>query len=560
MRLFGFEINRQQEKDKDQVLSFAEPMNDDGALTIGTALGGSYGMYLDIEGSAKTEAQLVTTYRQMTLNPEIQQAIDEVINEAISVNTFDKVVNIILDETKVSVKLKEKIVEEFDNILTLLDFSNNAYDIFSKFYVDGRLNYHVIIDPKDLKRGILELRYLDPRKIRLIREMNNKETQVQGINANFKKIKNEYYMYSDNGFGASSTSYYSNSINGLRISKDSVVRVTSGLLSENNSVVYSYLHRAIKSLNQLRMLEDATVIYTMTRAPERRVFYVDVGNLPKAKAEQYLHDMMARHKNKVIYDPVSGEIRDDRKMMTMTEDYWFPRREGNRSTEVTTLQGGASLLTNENIMYFQNKLYKSLNVPIGRLQPETMYSFGRSSEITREELKFNKFIRRIRTKFSTLFDKCLERQLILKGIISPEEWKEIQNLIKYEFVQDSYFEELKEAEILNEKVNTLRNIEDLIGKYYSRQWVIKNVLHMSDDETRTMLRQIDAERAAGIYNDTIPGQTDETGQPVQDAPEYSMLDLLDQEEKEQEKMNKKDAPETSQQRSERIKESFNRYK
>jgi hypothetical protein len=548
MRLFGFEIIRAEEKDKDQSLSFAEPINDDGALTIGTALGGAYGMYLDIEGSAKTEAQLVTTYRQMTLNPEIQQAVDEIVNEAISVNTHEKVVEIVLDETKLPARLKDKITEEFENILTLLDFSNNGYDIFSKFYVDGRLNYHVIIDTKQPKRGILELRYLDPRKIRLIREMNNKEKQVQGMNANFKRIKNEYYMYSDNGFGAQTASNYSNSITGLRISKDSVVRVTSGILSENNSVVYSYLHRAIKSLNQLRMLEDATVIYTMTRAPERRVFYVDVGNLPKAKAEQYLHDMMARHKNKVIYDPTSGEIRDDRKMMTMTEDYWFPRREGNRSTEVTTLQGGASLLTNDNIMYFQNKLYNALNVPIGRLRPESMYSLGRASEITREELKFSKFVRRIRTKFSNLFDKCLERQLILKGIITPDEWKEIQNYIKYDFMQDSYFEELKEAEILNEKITTLRNIEDLIGKYYSRQWVLKNVLHMNDDDTRTMLRQIDAERAIGIYGMEVGPD----GQPVEGGKELGLIDLLDQEDAAQAAEREKPAPETAQQRNERI--------
>lgn len=548
MRLFGFEIIRSEEKDKDQSLSFAEPINDDGALTIGTALGGAYGMYLDIEGSAKTEAQLVTTYRQMTLNPEIQQAVDEIVNEAISVDAHSKVVEIVLDETKLPARLKDKITEEFENILTLLDFSNNAYEIFSKFYVDGRLNYHVIIDSKQPKRGILELRYLDPRKIRLIREMNNKEKQVQGINANFKRIKNEYYMYSDNGFGAQTQSNYSNSITGLRISKDSVVRVTSGILSENNSVVYSYLHRAIKSLNQLRMLEDATVIYTMTRAPERRVFYVDVGNLPKAKAEQYLHDMMARHKNKVIYDPTTGEIRDDRKMMTMTEDYWFPRREGNRSTEVTTLQGGASLLTNDNIMYFQNKLYKALNVPIGRLQPEAMYSIGRSSEITREELKFSKFVRRIRTKFSTLFDKCLERQLILKGIITPDDWKEIQNYIKYDFIQDSYFEELKESEILNEKITTLRNIEDLIGKYYSRQWVIKNVLHMNDDEIRTMLRQIDAERAAGLYGQEVGPD----GQPIEGGQEINMIDILDKEDAAQAAEREKPAPETAQQRNERI--------
>lgn len=549
MRLFGFEIIRSEEKDKDSSLSFAEPINDDGALTIGTALGGAYGMYLDIEGSAKTEAQLVTTYRQMTLNPEIQQAVDEIVNEAISVNSQDKVVEIVLDETKLPARLKDKIIEEFENILTLLDFSNNAYEIFSKFYVDGRLNYHVIIDSKKPKRGILELRYLDPRKIRLIREMNNKEKQVQGINANFKRIKNEYYMYSDNGFGAQTQSNYSNSITGLRISKDSVVRVTSGILSENNSVVYSYLHRAIKSLNQLRMLEDATVIYTMTRAPERRVFYVDVGNLPKAKAEQYLHDMMARHKNKVIYDPTTGDIRDDRKMMTMTEDYWFPRREGNRSTEVTTLQGGASLLTNDNIMYFQNKLYNALNVPIGRLRPENMYSIGRSSEITREELKFSKFVKRIRSKFSTLFDKCLERQLILKGIITPDEWKEIQNYIKYDFIQDSYFEELKEAEILNEKITTLRNVEDLVGKYYSRQWVIKNILHMNEDEMRTMLRQIDAERSIGLYG----AEVGPDGQPIETGKEISMIDLIDQENAEQAAEREKPAPETAQQRNERIK-------
>lgn len=549
MRLFGFEIIRAEEKDKDSSLSFAEPINDDGALTIGTALGGAYGMYLDIEGSAKTEAQLVTTYRQMTLNPEIQQAVDEIVNEAISVNTHDKVVEIVLDETKLPSRLKDKISEEFENILTLLDFSNNAYEIFSKYYVDGRLNYHVIIDSKQPKRGILELRYLDPRKIRLIREMNNKEKQVQGINANFKRIKNEYYMYSDNGFGAQTASNYSNSITGLKISKDSVVRVTSGILSDNNSVVYSYLHRAIKSLNQLRMLEDATVIYTMTRAPERRVFYVDVGNLPKAKAEQYLHDMMARHKNKVIYDPTSGEIRDDRKMMTMTEDYWFPRREGNRSTEVTTLQGGASLLTNDNIMYFQNKLYNSLNVPIGRLQPENMYSIGRASEITREELKFSKFVKRLRTKFSTLFDKCLERQLILKGIITPDEWKDIQNYIKYDFMQDGYFEELKESEILNEKITTLRNVEDLVGKYYSRQWVIKNVLHMNDDEMRTMLRQMDAERIIGLYGTEVGPD----GQPVEGGTEINMLDLIDQEAAAQAAEREKPAPETAQQRNERIK-------
>jgi polyhydroxyalkanoate synthesis regulator phasin len=380
MRLFGFEIKRPDDDVKNQPVSFAEPLNDDGALTVGGAVGGSYGMLLDLEGTAKSEAELVTRYRALTINPEIQQAIDEIVNESISVDSHDKVVNIILDETNLPDKVKEKISEEFQNILQLLDFSNSAYEIFTKFYVDGRLNYHVIIDEKNLKEGIKELRYLDPRKIRLIREMQNEQIKDQASNALVKKIKKEYYMYSESGFGASKVSNYSSSIQGLKIAKDAIVRVTSGLLNENNSVVLSHLHKSIKSLNQLRILEDATIIYTMTRAPERRIFYVDVGNLPKAKAEQYLHDMMARHKNRVTYDPSSGEIKDDRKMMTMTEDYWFPRREGNNATEVTTLNGGSGLGEDKNLPYFQSKLYKSLNVPVARLQPETMYSFGRMSD------------------------------------------------------------------------------------------------------------------------------------------------------------------------------------
>lgn len=522
MRLFGFEIKRSDDDIKNQPISFAEPLNDDGALTVGGAVGGSYGMLLDLEGTAKSEAELVTRYRALTVNPEIQQAVDEIVNEAISVDSHDKVVNIILDETKLSDKVKERISEEFQTILGLLDFSNIAYEIFHKFYVDGRLNYHVIIDEKNLKDGIKELRYLDPRKIRLIREMQNEQIKDQASNALVKKIKKEYYMYSENGFGASKVSNYSSSIQGLKIAKDSIVRITSGLLNENNSVVLSHLHKSIKSLNQLRILEDATIIYTMTRAPERRIFYVDVGNLPKAKAEQYLHDMMARHKNRVTYDPSSGEIKDDRKMMTMTEDYWFPRREGNNATEVTTLNGGQGLGEDKNLPYFQSKLYKSLNVPVARLQPETMYSFGRMSEVTREELKFAKFIKRLRTRFSILFDKCLERQLVLKGVISPDEWKEIRNKIRYDFMKDNYFEELKEAEILREKLETLRQIEEQIGKYFSREWVVKNVLYMPEDEWKDMKKQIDKEAkeepSLDEPQDTQDAQSPPQGQaqPAQD--------------------------------------------
>lgn len=529
MKLFGFEITRAEDEVGYQHPSFAEPLNDDGALNIGAAVGGSYGMLWDIEGTAKSEAELVTRYRGMMLNPEIQQAVDEIVNEAINIDAHDKVVRIVLDDTGLPERVKDRVIEEFDNVLSLLDFSNHAYDIFSKFYVDGRLNYHVIIDEKNLGAGIVELRYLDPRKIRLVREMEDEPIQGQGSQASIKKIRKEYYMYSESGFGTSSATNFSMSISGLKIAKDSIVRVTSGILNDSNTVVLSHIHRAIKSLNQLRMLEDATVIYTITRAPERRIFYVDVGNLPKAKAEQYLHDMMARHKNRVTYDPATGEVRDDRKMMTMTEDYWFPRREGNRSTEVETLEGGSGLGEERNLPYFQNKLYKALNVPVARLQPETMYSFGRGSEITREELKFGKFIRRLRSRFSILFDRCMERQLVLKGVMSPEDWKIIQNKVRYDFMKDNYFEELKQIEILREKLNTLSEVDPLVGKYFSREWVVQNVLFMSDDEIREMQKQMDAERAAGYYGD-VPGQEVEQPDDEQQQLNQSMEHPINYEE------------------------------
>lgn len=908
MRLFGFEIKRPEEKD---VVSFAEPTNGDGALTVGNAVGGSYNMIMDIEGAAKSEAELITRYRQMMKNPEIQQAVDEIVNETLSIDTHDKVVNIILDDTKLPEKIKKIIIEEFDGILSLLDFSNNGYEIVSKFYVDGRLNFHAIIDKDNPKSGIKELRYLDPRKVRLIREMEDDKTRSAIESLTLKKIKKEYFMYSENGFGTTSgDSYYGGSgISGVQISKDSIVRITSGILNENNTVVLSYLDPAFKPLNQLRILEDSTVIYTLTRAPERRIFYVDVGNLTKAKAEQYLYDMMAKHKNRVTYDSSTGEMRDDRKMMcyamdtkiplldgrtlplldiikehnegkqnwvyscdpitgkfypgpvswagvtknnaevvrvtfdngkevvctpdhkfpvwgkgfveaqrltredsivpgyrrqaeitkggpkyeqiykndtqtweythrevskwkeendiseemthdqkyynsqktvihhknfngldntptnlvkmnhkdhlnyhrdiqkilynselieaveicarngfsksqtvkfinfsdviekwadinrnrnpknrsvnpivftsndltritklsgfkswskycvnyetvkrenngrrkrgsltkwspeynqmlsdtrknkvsfsktwkvtdptgkseiienlsayckklnlnrsnikgkfgsrgykaeilrnhrilsvefldekidvgsmtidrdetyhshhtylidagvytknTMTEDYWFPRREGNRSTEVDTLPSGTGLGQNENLPYFQNKLYKSLNVPVARLQPETMYSFGRPSEVTRDELKFAKFIRRFRAKFSVLFDRCLERQLILKAIMTIEEWEETKNKIRYDFMKDNFFEELKETEILRERLQTISTMDPMIGKYFSEAWVKKNIMKQTDEEIEKMSEEISEERERDATNEN-PDQQDTT--------------------------------------------------
>jgi hypothetical protein len=512
IKLFGFEIKRKEDEQKNSALSFIEPQNDDGALTIGTALGSSYGIMLDIDGGAKTESELVTKYRSMLMQPEVAQAVDEIVNEAISVDAHEKVVEIVLDDTNLPDKVKERIIYEFDEILRLLDFSNNAYDIFQKFYVDGRLNYHIVIDNQNLSEGILELRYIDPRKIRLIKELDEKEKDPHS-GVPLKKVKKEYYIYSENGFGFGTSSSYNSNFNyqtvtGVRISKDSIARITSGLMDENNSMVFSYLHPAIKPLNQLRMLEDATVIYAITRAPERRIFYIDVGNLPKAKAEQYLYDMMTRHKNKLQYNSTTGEITDARKFMTMTEDFWFPRRGGDRSTEVDILAGGSApaLSGDENMLYFQRKLYKSLRVPLSRLEPETMYTFGRVSEISRDELKFSKFIRRLRTRFSQLFDILLEKQLILKGIITPEEWKDIKDKIRYDFMKDNYFEELKEAEILREKLSTLRDIEEHIGKYFSREWVIKNVLYMSDDDMRKIKKQIEKEKNDDISNNDIEQQ------------------------------------------------------
>ena len=501
MKIFGFEIKREGEEADERVVSFAEPSNDDGAITVGNALGGFYGTLLDMEGTAKTESELVTKYRAMALQPEITQAVDEVINEAISVTDDEQVVEIVLDDTELPDKVKKRVTEEFENILSLLDFSNMAYDIFQKFYVDGRINYHIIIDNEKLKEGIRELRYVDPRKLKLIREVDKRQKDPHsGIPV--KKIKSEYYMYSENGFtGESTGGAASTGTQGYRIAKDSVARVTSGLMNENNSLVLSYLHPAIKPLNQLRMLEDATVIYTLTRAPERRIFYIDVGNLPKSKAEQYIRDMMVRHKNKLQYNSSTGEITDSRKMMTMTEDFWFPRRGGERSTEVDTLVGGnsAALTTDENMQYFQRKLFKALKVPLTRLEPETMATFGRASEITRDELKFTKFIRRVRARFSTLFTHILEKQLVLKGVLSPEEWKEIKNDIRYDFIHDNYFNELKEAEILRERMQTLRDVEDHVGVYYSREWIIRNVLQLSEEEAAEMRKQMEEEKA--IYGD-----------------------------------------------------------
>ena len=479
MEIFGFEIKKTKQEEQQPLQlavsqpSFVPPVNDDGAVIVSG--GGVVGTYVDLEGTARTEAELITRYRQLSLQPEIETAVEEIVGEMISYDSNQEQVNINLDGLDYSKGLKDKISEGFDEVKKLLDFSSSGFDIIRRWYVDGRLYYHVVIDVNNPQDGIKELRYIDPRKIRKIREIKkDRKTLV---------VQNEYYMYNDKGFQAKEVT---SSTNGLRIAKDSIVLVSSGLLDENNSYVLSYLHKAIKPMNQLRMLEDASVIYRLTRAPERRVFYIDVGNLPKMKAEQYLADMMQRHKNRLVYDATTGEVRDDRKFMTMTEDFWIPRREGGKGTEITTLPPGANLGQMDDVLYFQKRLYQSLHVPTSRLNSEQGFSLGRSSEITREELRFSKFVDRLRMKFSVLFKDALGKQLVLKGVVAQEELLEIMSKIKFDYVQDGYFTELKESEIITNRVNTVKNMEDMIGVYYSRNYVRKKVLRLSDDDVEQM--------------------------------------------------------------------------
>ena len=498
MELFGFEIKRREDKREDRIRSFVEPENNEGAVDI-TAAGGSISTFVDLDGAAKSEAELVQRYRSMLQQPEVQQAVDDVINEAVNITFDQKPVECVTDDLDLPDTIKKKIRDEFDNALKLLDFSNQGYDIFQKWYVDGRLNYHVLIDEAAPKKGIQELRYIDSRKIRKVREFKKEKVGTTNNESFVKKIKNEYYIFNEKGFlyntNNQTSSFDNTSLKGLRIAKDSIINCNSGILNERNTLVLSHLHKAYKPLNQLRMLEDAAVIYRISRAPERRIFYIDVGNLPKAKAEQYLRDMMVKHKNRIVYDAATGEIRDDRKHMSMTDDFWLPRREGGKGTEITTLPGGQNLGEMEDILYFQKRLYKALNVPVSRMEADNGFSLGRSSEITRDEVKFSKFIRRLRARFSILFDKVLEKQLILKGIIAPEEWAEIQQNLRYDFMQDNHFEELKQSEILSNRMQLLRDIDEYTGRYYSRNWIQKNVLQMTEDEIEEMKKEIEEEEA-----------------------------------------------------------------
>jgi hypothetical protein len=505
INLFGFQISRQKTDDEQQSeKTFAPPSNEDGALTISSAA--YYGTYVDLDGTSKNEVELISRYREMAMQPEIESAIDDIINEAIVQNDDGKSIRIIMDDLKQPEKIKKAIEEEFNIVLRLLNYQNMATDTFRRFYVDGRIFYHVILDENNPTQGIKALRYIDPRKIRKVREI--KKDKDTGTSVDVVQTVNEYYIYNDKVVSGSSSSY---GPVGVRIAKDAIINVNSGLMDSRRAVVLSYLHKAIKPLNQLRMIEDATVIYRISRAPERRIFYIDVGNLPKLKAEQYLRDIMVKYKNKLVYDAQTGEVRDDRKHLSMMEDFWLPRREGGKGTEITTLPGGQNLGELEDVKYFEKKLYKSLNVPVSRLDPnQSGFSLGRVGEISRDEVKFGKFVDRQRQKFSEIFGQALRVQCVLKGICTAEEFDEFKENIYYDFIKDNNFAELKEAELVRERLSLLGSVDPYVGRYYSMEWIQRNVLRLSDDDIKEMQKQIDKEKAAGLIMD--PMQIAQQGQ------------------------------------------------
>ena len=526
-KLFGFSIEDTEKKSK-TIVSPVPQNNEDGVDNYISS--GFYGSYVDIEGQYRTEFDLIKRYREMSLHPECDGAIEDVVNEALVSDLYDSPIEIELSNLNATDKLKKAIREEFKYIKELLDFDKKAHEIFRNWYVDGRLYYHKVIDLKAPQEGIKELRYIDPMKMRFVRQEKKKDKNIIGPNIPGRdEAKNgiapeieEYFMYTPKPAYPTNNLGGGGGAKGTRIAKDAITYCTSGLVDRNKGNVLSYLHKAIKSLNQLRMIEDSLVIYRLSRAPERRIFYIDVGNLPKVKAEQYLRDVMMRYRNKLVYDANTGEVRDDRKFMSMMEDFWLPRREGGRGTEITTLPGGQNLGELSDIEYFQKKLYRSLGVPESRIAADGGFNLGRSSEILRDELKFAKFVGRLRKRFAQLFSDMLKTQLILKNIVSPEDWDRINDHIQYDFLYDNQFAELKESEMLNERLGILATIEPYIGKYYSQEWVRKKVLRQTDGEIIEMDEQIEQEIKDGIIPD--PSAVDPiTGEPLPAEGEQGML-------------------------------------
>ena len=516
-KLFGFSIE-DTEPLSPSTVSPVPPNNEDGSDHYMSS--GFFGSYVDIEGIYRTEFDLIKRYREMALHPEADSAIEDIVNEAIVSDTNDTPIQINLDNLSASDGIKKKVREEFKNILDLLDFDKKSHEIYRNWYIDGRIYYHKVIDLKKPEEGIQELRYIDAMKMRYVRQQKKKEGEKYALKLQsdnpmdyeFPEIE-EYFIYNPKG------SYPTGNINakghsqGIKMARDAVTYCTSGLVDRNKGSTLSYLHKAIKSINQLRMIEDSLVIYRLSRAPERRIFYIDVGNLPKVKAEQYLRDVMMRYRNKLVYDANTGEIRDDKKYMAMLEDFWLPRREGGRGTEISTLPGGQNLGEITDIEYFKKKLYRSLNVPPSRMDGEGGFNLGRSSEILRDELKFTKFVGRLRKRFGRLFDDFLKTQLILKNVITPEDWEIMSEHIQYDFLYDNHFSELKETELFNERINVAATAEPYIGKYYSQDYVRRNILRQTDEEILEEDKKIEQEIADGIIPDpSIP--VDENGIPI----------------------------------------------
>ena len=481
LKIFGFEITRT--KDKKAIKSIVPPRDDDGAgYVASTTYGSHYGHYINMEGDdSKDNVQLILKYRGSAMHPEADAAIEDNVNEAITSMDMKPSLTLNLDRVPVSATIKRQMLEEFDNIYNMLNFKELGHDIFRRWYVDGRLYHHLVVDDTNLSAGIQEIRYIDSAKIRKVKQVKKKKDPVSGA-ALVEKV-DEFYIYQEKP---------GSQTNAIKLTNDSVSYCTSGLLDEHRKRVVSFLHKALKPITQLRMMEDSLVIYRLARAPERRMFYIDVGNLPRGKAEQYMKDIMAKYRNKLVYDAKTGEIRDDRKHMSMLEDFWLPRREGGRGTEISTLPGGENLGQIEDIIYFQKRLYRSLNVPLNRLEQEQQFSLGRATEISRDELKFQKFIDRLRNRFATFFYEILKKQLLMKNIITEEDWLSWKNEVHIDFTRDNHFSELKEAELLREKIQTLDQIQNYVGEYFSKQWVQKNILLFDDDE----IKRMDSEMAA----------------------------------------------------------------
>src|SRR5210317_1093688 len=494
--LFGFSITRVKPT-QDPRQSFTAPQADDGTQTI--AAGGYFGQYLDMEGTSKTEADLIRRYREIALHPECDMEIEDIINEAVVSNELKDSVKLNLENLPYGKEVRRKIEDEFKEVLRLMNFNTRGHDIFRRWYVDGRVYYHKIIDRNSPVKGITELRYIDPRKIKKIRELRKRRpdgTASIPVGAGMADEFEEYFLFNEKGVTNSTTS-------GIKIAVDAIAFTPSGLIDQNKNMVLSYLHKAIKPVNQLRMIEDATVIYRIARAPERRIFKIDVGNLPKVKAEQYLRDVMAKYRNKLVYDANTGEIRDDRNYMSMLEDFWLPSREGGRGTDITTLPGGQNLGEITDIEYFRSKLYRSLNVPASRLEASQGFNLGRSTEITRDELKFTKFVQRLRKKFTELFNDILRTQLVLKGIIAETDWYNVRDSLQYDFLQDGHFAELKQTELLRERLALAQEMRDYIGKFFSVDYVRKHVLKQNEREIEEMDKQIKKEIKDGIIQDPM---------------------------------------------------------